>query len=374
MPIHERIFFGSKGAPATIVEDRACQRCSCNLVGLKVGDRCPECGTPITGGGASRFTSTMAGAPIAYLTRLRNGAMIMGIGGAMLLFAVVMSIIINTMAGPSMLAPLFGIAAAMCWCLGLWIVTEPCQDGSKEGIEGRTLWSLTRHASRWTQAAWIFAMVFLLVAAALQQQAQAAFAARVAATPGAFAVGQTAAHPALAIWLTRLALILWFTGIIGIGVIAIHLARLADWAHDTALAARLRMAPLLVVVAAPLGLLTLAVVRNARPGISSFLAVPVGGVSALLLLGCIGAFVVVFMQFVSLCGWARTSAITRTDRDARMSDRISRRIQSAQARDGAAYVPPGWAEEAQHTSGARGNYMPSSQGATFEIAPEEPKK
>jgi hypothetical protein len=57
-----------------------------------------------------------------------------------------------------------------------------------------------------------------------------------------------------------------------------------------------------------------------------------------------------------------------------MSDRISRRIESAQARDGAAYVPPAWAKEAQHTSGARGNYIPSSTGATFDLAPDEPKK
>jgi hypothetical protein len=111
-----------------------------------------------------------------------------------------------------------------------------------------------------------------------------------------------------------------------------------------------------------------------RAGITGLLAVPVGGLSALIFLGCVGMFVVAFLQFNSLCAWARTNAMTRMTRDTRLSDRISGRIERAQAQAEPEYVPPAWAAEARTKSGARGNYLPSSEGEIYRLAPDDQPK
>lgn len=374
MPIHERLFFASKVAPTTIVEDRACVRCSYNLVGLKIGGRCPECGTPITTGASSRFSSTMADAPVPYLARLHSGAVIMGLGGAALLVSLAILIIILAMRGPSLIAPAIVLLPAILWLVGIWIVTEPCEDGTKEGLAGRGTWAWIRLASRATQSAWILSMLLLFLGGAIYAQAQTAFAAKVAANPGAFPLAAIAPITGAARWCVALATLSAIVALVGLAPLAIHLARMADWAHDSALASRLRMAPFLVVIAAPFGIAALVAIPFLRAGITGFLAVPIGGLSVMIFLGCVAVCIFAFAQFITLCGWSHTTALTRINRDSRMSDRISRRIESAQARDGAAYVPPAWAKEAQHTSGARGNYIPSSTGATFDLAPDEPKK
>ncbi len=374
MPIHERLFFASKVAPTTIVEDRACVRCSYNLVGLKVGDRCPECGTPITTGASSRFSTTMADAPVPYLARLRMGALIMGLGGAALLASLALLVIILALRGPSLVGPLLVLLPAIAWLIGVWIVTEPCQDGTKEGPEGRGAWAWTRYGSRTTQAAWLLAMLLLFLGGAIYGQAQTVFAAKVAANPGAFPLSAVAPVPAVVRWCGALGALSTLVALVGLAPLAIHIARMADWAHDSALAARLRMAPLLVVLAAPLGILALVAVPFLRAGITGFLAVPIGGLSAMIFLGCVAVCVFAFAQFVSLCAWSHTTALTRINRDSRMSDRISRRIESAQAHDAQAYVPPVWAKEAKQASGARGNFIPASgESQTFDLAPDEPR-
>jgi hypothetical protein len=374
MPIHERLFFAPKVAQATIAEDRPCQRCSYNLVGLKIGARCPECGTPITGPGAARFVSTMADAPVPYLERLRSGAAIMGVGGAALLLTFAILIVALAVRGPVMIPPLLVMLASVVWLVGVWIVTEPCQDGTKEGLSGKGAWAWSRVGSRVTQAAWVLSMLLIFVAGAIHSQGQAAFAAQVAANPGAFPLSATAPITAFVRWCGAFGTLSAFVAIAGLAVLAIHLARMADWAHDSALAARLRMAPLLVVIAAPLGIIALVAIPFLRAGITGFLAVPIGGLSAMIFLGCVGVCIFAFAQFVSLCAWSHTTALTRINRDSRLSDRISRRIESAQAHDAQAYVPPVWAKEAQQASGARGNFIPASgESQTFDLAPDEPR-
>jgi hypothetical protein len=374
MPVHERLFFAKSKIGLTIDDDRPCQRCSYSLRGLRIGDRCPECGTPIVGNAAQRFSNTMSDAPLNYLTRLAKATMVMTIGGIILAIGVVFVVFASSRPVIGMLACSVGLLGACLWLLGVWGVTVPRETGTSEKPDAGKDWAWCRVMSRASQAGWILAMLSFSISFAVVAHAQGVFAAAVNANPTAFPVGQTALTPTIAVLLGVFGVFCMAVSLIGVAFVAAYLALLSDWAHDTALSSRLRMAPVLVTIATPLLIVAVLSVPFLRAGITGLLAVPVGGLSALIFLGCVGMFVVAFLQFNSLCAWARTNAMTRMTRDTRLSDRISGRIERAQAQAEPEYVPPAWAAEARTKSGARGNYLPSSEGEIYRLAPDDQPK
>jgi hypothetical protein len=66
---------------AIVAEDRPCLRCGYNVRGLRVGGRCPECGTALGVGGRPRGAAAINDAPVEHLNSLRTGSLFMLLGG-----------------------------------------------------------------------------------------------------------------------------------------------------------------------------------------------------------------------------------------------------------------------------------------------------
>ncbi|MDX2131006.1 MAG: hypothetical protein SFY69_03005 [Planctomycetota bacterium] len=351
-----------------IGEDRACARCGYNLRGLKPGDRCPECGTPIrirrdAGGG-------MTEAPLSYLDRLALWSTV-AIIGAGVCVASLLATIGASLGNPLLLAAL-GLAAlgAGAWGAGVYHVTGPREFGAPSPIDPVREWARLRLIARVSQFMWgggftiLFAGVTVLHGVAVRQAAAAAAAA---AGGGAGAPVIAPGPPVSATVLVALGLLVLVLALVGMIAALLYFAQLADWANDLSLATRLRAVPFVVVASVPVGVLflfTLALVRGtARMIIIGPAVVITGG----LFLACVGFIVVPLIQFMLLCQWARANSTRAMDRDRRSSAAIVRRIEGGQARDAPQPAPVAGHRPAR----PQGNYIaPGSGGEAYDLAPE----
>lgn len=202
------------GRSPLITADRECLGCGYNLRGLPEGGACPECGRTIVARGPGADEPPMSAAPTAYLATLSLGAMAMAVGGVVNFFNA--APIVFLAGGASIIMLLVHLAGSIAWCVGLFVTLRPRpiaamrigHDGARK-IEWREL----RYAAMATQLVWPFVPIlhYLLFS-------------------GAGSVFGWIAHALVII------------GAAGWAPVALHTSLLADWAHDTGVAGRLRAA------------------------------------------------------------------------------------------------------------------------------------
>lgn len=285
-----------------------CTNCDYPLEGLSLGGRCPECGTPIR---AKRLAGVqardnLADAPLPYLHKLRWAAIGLAVFGITngLLQGLAMGFR-HQITGSLM------ILAGIGWALACHYACSPRPFTQGMRINPAREFPRTRMAARLSQWAWPLQGVLLLAWLAAQSAASPADAA--------LRAGMRLAQVA---------------GMLGFAPLCIWLAHLADWAQDTGLAGRLRIAALLVGVGGTLFSLNLWLMALLA---GSGLAAPLGLVALITLMAYeVGVFVflLVQLQLAHMTAWAVRNNKSATERDQRVLERRARRSFSGQAAEG----------------------------------------
>ncbi|HYE63861.1 MAG TPA: hypothetical protein VD997_17860 [Phycisphaerales bacterium] len=304
-----------------VAEDRACPTCGYNLRGLKLGDKCPECGSRITSG----ITDPLAGwvitdAGFGYLQALGFGALLMALCAPFILLGLIWTLVEAPWENGLTLWPGGGASmAALGFALGVWITTSPRPTPASTENAGSHMhgeWLVVRWVSRATQLLWIGATPMFVWGADQISE---------------FHLNGTAPHAAteIALWCGA---ILWVAAFAGLGFLAVYLSRLADWATDTTLADRLRLVPYslgiggfimgsLVLLRGPIG----------YEG-GGLVLMFVGCLGALMLLIAIGTFGWGLLTFANLARWSASSRRAKLATEARRSQIILDRIEAQKAK------------------------------------------
>lgn len=330
--IHGRVVLG----------DRPCPNCEYNLVGLRTGGLCPECGTPIRV--SQRRDGNMGDAPPAFLRAQALAAwmVVAGAGGVLLgvCGAVLLSALGKSMIGPCVLG--IGAGGALAWGVGQ--LSRPRWVPPGAGVDTKREWRAARWMARLAVCAWPVAFLLLMFAGL---------------RPGA----PLSPVPAVYVVSGGIAFLL---GSFGLLVVPAYAALLADWATDSDLAARLKVGMVTLLVTPIFLLLAGLFTPNAAWGLASFILT---AVSWLLVLVGAGFSLLTLAQFASLCTWAVVNASSSIDRDARVSQRIVDRIGRPGANPGQAPPEP----TPGPATGPRGHYVARGDHVdAFEIADDHP--
>lgn len=367
--------------------DLRCGQCGYDLRGLRYGTLCPECGTPANGTTRARFTSTLTEAPRAYLSQLLLGCVLMLISGCLVVGLYFLG---RTLLPRSSVAPLFPLPAMVVWGAGVWIVTQPRRPGVPENIDHREEWKRVRDAARWSQAGWGLASLMYSAAQSINSGAIAAYKASNgfnASVP----LGSlpTYSPPAVFYALNWAGMLGVGCAFLGLAAILLYLALLADWASDTSLAERLKLAAIAIGVCFPLWLLGFVlgpVLGTAYTGLfgmpSSFISFVsvVGtflwGLSFIVLVIGLIQGGLALVSFVNMSRWAMKNSGEQAASDRRRSDNINRRIREGQMKPRGGRARPAPAVTRPHVPAdaeKRGVVTvapPSPDVPTYELAPE----
>ncbi|MEX2218868.1 MAG: hypothetical protein WD749_08915 [Phycisphaerales bacterium] len=282
MPIDPRELRPTKRTFVDIVDtDRPCGRCGYSLRGLPTNGKCPECGLPIghrARKGARRFADNLTDAPLMYLKTLAWGAGLLAV--CSVVAAVGLSVLVRT--GSPVAAAVAG-AASIGWWTGVFICTaqRPIDVGTLRDV------FLESVPLRWTnrvlQSAWPAAAV-------------AYFAATRAPAPMDEVFGWAG-------------LMLQIIALIGLIPLSVQLSSLGDWAGDTGLADRFRLAASLLAIFGVVAVAS-AIVRKAElEGI--WLAVRIAGIWAWLGMVCVELlFLFCLYQLANISVWAIRNSVT----------------------------------------------------------------
>lgn len=290
------------GLGRPIDSDRPCHSCGYNLKGLKYGDRCPECGTPARSR-TRHEGSRIFDSPMSYLRRLRTGAVLL-VASAFLLIA---SVVWLHVPSRTMISAGAVTASLIPWCIGVWIVTapRPKQPGRENTPEEE--WKTVRLLARTSQLAGMLSAVLFTSACVIEYNSTAA------------GTGPTLVE--------KIAFLLAGTGFVlqWLGAFAVceYLARLADWAEDDELMAKLRTAMLWLIPAYVLGL-AIRGIWTGPLGPLFFTAACI--LSAATAASCLFALLPL-ARFARLAYWAVKNTHTSHQRDQRVSARIVKRIE-----------------------------------------------
>ena len=129
---------------AIVAEDRPCRRCGYNVRGLRLGGRCPECGTALGVGGRPRGAAAINDAPVEHLSSLRTGSLLMLVGGPVGTAAFVAAVQAEQLvSGNAFTRPIGLIATAgfLAWAVGAWLVHSPTP--SPQVTKARSPWRTT---------------------------------------------------------------------------------------------------------------------------------------------------------------------------------------------------------------------------------------
>ncbi len=238
-------------ARATFTTDRPCPVCEYNLIGLGPGMACPECGTPIvTPITATAQDENLASAPRWYLVILAWSLAAMSA-------AAIVGVIMLIQRRPAEINGVIvaGTLAALVWAAGIFIVTQPRPQAVARAISPRMQQRHARWIARLTQLGWLAYPVGHGLAAQLQAQAITAAAVTGAAVASSPLINTLIAGAWAGAGLA----------ILGLLVVCYLLADLAEWAADSALAERLRMAGLGLPLGTPVALISLALYPRMGP-------------------------------------------------------------------------------------------------------------
>jgi len=158
----------------TIESDLACAGCGYQLKGLPLGGVCPECGAPYGVAGAPeskipRYADAIVAAPRLWLAGFALGCTLLFVGyvgmflflGGLLVFDPLCAIIgiLNwtryDTAAPKFGLALFSSAAAVLWCTGVFLATQPRPLMPSTHIPPKNEWRALRWSSRLSQFFWI---------------------------------------------------------------------------------------------------------------------------------------------------------------------------------------------------------------------------
>lgn len=342
-------------AGATVDQHLSCPGCGYDLIGLKVADRCPECGAPIRT--KVRFTSGMTEAPTPYLARLARGATALGVGGGLMLLWGLVLVHVPAMAR---WIPTAGVllAATGLWAWGAWRVLEDRRTAPGEKADPAKEWLGVRRVARWGALLWPLVGMLVFLGATVATSAVAL--APVVSTP--ILATPTPPPSGMSGTLFLAAAAAWLLAMLSVIPLALHMAYLADWAQDYQLAMRLRGAPFMLIVSIPV----LAIYRGIIPFLMGKWIPIFSWPAAAVLLGlislCLWFVVIPVGQFVALCHWARVNARSAIERDRRASSKIVKRIMDAQAK------PEKGPQRTGHRPATpQGNYLPPGEGGTYEL-------
>lgn len=347
--------FGRNRPSDPISEHRQCHRCGYDLIGLKSGERCPECGAPIRFN-PGRVGESMTEAPKGYLISLAAGAWktVFGAAGGVSLSV----LLVFLMGGPTLATPVVAAMAAGCallWWWGVMGVCTPRQTTQPTTVNLEAEWRWLRRTSRWSQAGWLVAFGLIVVGALLA----AGFAKQSGpnAGPGPVATAYLIAGAIAAV-----------VAFVGLVPLAIFMSCLADWANDLGLGRRLRMAPFALAGSLPLGLIEIVLIMYSLGRARIVFIMPLIVLFGLGFLALFGYFALAIYQFASLCTWAVKNSDATSDRDARLGVAIAKRIEDGLAKASRS-------EEA--TGGRPAPPPPAPVGETYDLSPLDgpgPKK
>ncbi len=252
----------------------------------------------------------MSSAPTAYLTTLSLGAMAMAVGGVVNFFNAAPLVFIA--GGASLILLLVHLAGSIAWCAGLFVTLRPRPIAAmRVGHDGarKIEWRELRFASMSTQLVW--------PAVAILRYLQF-----------------TTTSPATG-WIAHALVIV---GAAGWAPVALHTSLLADWAHDTGVAGRLRAAMWGFAVLGA-GMLAMIHLGTLDLGWTNLIFVFSGVVVVGWLLSYFMLILGVF-QLGGLAQWAIFNAQAERLRAERREEKLRKEIEERLRRDGE--VSPGF--------------------------------
>lgn len=298
------------------VDNPKCGKCGYSLEGLPVGARCPECGTPTRRRRSpKRFGDTLTDAPASYLRTLSLGFVIMALAGA----ACLGSFGVGLVAQPG---GLLAAATGAAWWLGVFMVTGPRRVTGQTEIDPYLENRRLRILNRVTQAAWPVAGVLEVMLFS--------------------SLGGLSGMP------TGLAAVQFFgmvacvtVGLIGVGPLSAQLSDLAEWANESALAARLRWIALLVTVCGVMVAVAALVVAATRSvawlgTVRDIMGFPLVFAWPLLVVALVAFFFTLF-QMSRMAVWALSNAASADARNERLRVKYERASRQADAMRAAGY-------------------------------------
>lgn len=302
-----------------IVQDRPCPRCSYNLKGLRTGDRCPECGTPIKRAARAQQATAISDVPIDYLRVMRIGAMLVCIGLPLGAIAMVVGIVMINSGTAN--ADVFLIASLgfACWYAGVFLLHGD-QPGAVE--ESR----ISDDGSRPRPAYWKWRLANRIIGAAPAVAMLMATAAIHLTSP---ITGATTSSQALAILAAVLALI----GLLAFFSVCYYQAMIADWVGDSEMGYRFRTSPLVATVGGGIFgsafcFILLEVLNWGTIAAFSMIGLAAtGGITGYCVLGLVTSN----LGFFGLFRWAIINRFTSMDIDRRLSAKINARIEENQS-------------------------------------------
>lgn len=290
------------GVSREIVSDRPCRRCGYNLKGLRHGQVCPECGTPIRSPTSGRFVNNMVDAPLEYLRALRLGLGMLSLSIVLGVSAGIATFFTN---GP--VIPLVGLLCAPLWAGGTWLVTtgRPIEDDvpSDPILDHAKL----RLAIRVTQQICLLAAALLFVGLV---------AARAAATPA------WVAPPAYVLWLYGAGVAALLMNVLTLVPYGVYLSALSDWAGHGPVSMQFRVSAVIITISGGAGLAAaVPVVMNPLgSGVTAIIALWSGVLTML----AAGYFLVLVLRLANSVRWAVSNARSGMERDARVLERRAR--------------------------------------------------
>ena len=324
-----------------IESDRACPSCGYNVRGLRVGDRCPECATPITGAAMAR-SDTLGSASVAYLGQFARGSMLMGVAAAPFFGLLFLAAFLGRGGGSLLLgATALGALCSVAWAIGVQLATTPRPAHEDSPRSADESWSTLRMVARLSQ--WAFVVSQLCWAGAAQ-----------------IAVGMGGITRAASL-LFGMGLLFAAVGAVGLCFVLAYMIRIAHWADDTELVDRLKLIPALLAISFFILLIAAVVGPKLGGGIISFMLVPIAGISLLTLMYSVWVTASTCWRFGSLGFWSLENRKTALSSDQRRSSRIVKRIEDGIAKPkGTVSAPP----PPPSNTGPQGNYLP--RAATIE--------
>lgn len=330
---------------SVISDHRACPKCGYDLLGLRTGDACPECGRVIAE--PPKRTSrvlTMADAPPAELRRFSVGLGVLFVSMLVSVFSFAASTLVDREA-----PPLLGLALGAAWIAGVVLITPPRRkQDAGGGVAGGLRWS-----ARITQAGWFGASAVSMIVDA--------------ASPGGWVLTT----------LQISAMVLLWGGTLGMLPLVMVLRRLAEWGMDDSLSEQLRFIAM-AFAAFGFAFVTGGVTAELLPSIAlaastlMFVTLWLVIVSTVLLLHAL-------WKLVGLTLWARRAIAANQAKEARVRERAeAARARTEQERvpvapafelkDG--FVDPEPTAKPSPTGGHTHRIEARDEGDPYELSPE----